>query len=265
MLANDGGTALTVTGFSDPPNGSLSCSPAGACQYYPSFNFNGTDSFTYTARDGNGAPATATVTVTVTEVNDPPGLGSDDAELPVGTPSLVVDVLANDGPGAENESSQELTVASISNPPDHGTATVIQSGADAGKVRYTPNAGFGGTDVLFYTACDDGTTDGAADQRCSQSSVTFRVRSRPPVAVDDSETTPEDTELEFNPLGNDTDPDGDALGLSISLHPQHGTIECAANGACTYVRATTTSVRIPSGTTSWTARESRTPARWSST
>ena len=44
----------------------------GSFTYTPNADFNGTDSFTYTASDGTAASNVATVTITVTGVNDAP-------------------------------------------------------------------------------------------------------------------------------------------------------------------------------------------------
>ncbi len=63
------------------------------------------------------------------------------------------------------------------------------------------------------------------------------VVSRPPDAVDDSLTTPEDTAGSVNVLTNDTDPDGDTLTVTGSTNGAHGGVSCAAGGSCTYTPA----------------------------
>ena len=56
VLANDtdvdAGTTLTAVLVADGPNGTLTLNANGAFTYTPNANFNGTDSFTYTASDG---------------------------------------------------------------------------------------------------------------------------------------------------------------------------------------------------------------------
>ena len=47
--------------------------------YTPAANYNGADSFTYTANDGTAASNVATVTITVTAVNDAPVAVNDAA------------------------------------------------------------------------------------------------------------------------------------------------------------------------------------------
>ena len=72
-----------------------------------------------------------------------------------------------------------------------------------GTVTYTPDANFNGTDTFEYEVCDD---DGA----CDIATVTITVAdvNDPPVAVDDSDTTPEDTPVTIPVLDNDSDVDG---------------------------------------------------------
>src|SRR6266540_1400630 len=69
ILANDtdvDGGALTVSLVSGPANGTVTLNPDGEFTYTPAANFNGTDSFTYTANDGQADSNVATVTLTVT-------------------------------------------------------------------------------------------------------------------------------------------------------------------------------------------------------
>jgi hypothetical protein len=72
VLNNDtdgGSPPLTVTAVTQPSNGTATNNGNGTVTYTPSNGFTGTDSFTYTIRNGCGATATGNVTVTV---NAPP-------------------------------------------------------------------------------------------------------------------------------------------------------------------------------------------------
>ncbi len=79
VLANDQDadldslSAAVVTG---PTHGSLNLAADGALTYTSSANFNGTDSFTYTATDGTAISEPATVAIAVGAVNDPPTCAS---------------------------------------------------------------------------------------------------------------------------------------------------------------------------------------------
>src|SRR5687768_13426648 len=64
------------------------------------------------------------------------------------------------------------------------------------------------------------------------------VANAPPVAVDDSLTTKENTPGTVFPLSNDTDADGDTLTItSAAPSAAHGTVSCDAS-SCTYTPAT---------------------------
>jgi len=68
VLDNDSdveGDPLEVTGTSDPANGEVEVNLDGTITYTPAFDFQGTDTFTYTIADGNGGVTTGTVTVVV--------------------------------------------------------------------------------------------------------------------------------------------------------------------------------------------------------
>src|SRR5579862_6265140 len=64
VLANDIGTGLNVTSFTQPANGTVT-NNANVLTYVPAANFAGLDTFTYTVTDANGATATGNVSVMV--------------------------------------------------------------------------------------------------------------------------------------------------------------------------------------------------------
>lgn len=71
VLANDtdaDGNPLTVTNLTQPANGTAAFNLNNTVTYTPNANFNGLDSFTYTANDGQTNSNVATVTVTVSPV-----------------------------------------------------------------------------------------------------------------------------------------------------------------------------------------------------
>lgn len=90
--------------------------------------------------------------LTTTQVVAPPPPGApnavaDTAETDEGR-AVVIDVLANDEPS--DELPIDVASLTVSRNPGHGTATVAN-----GKVTYTPDAGFVGTDSFDYTICSD--------------------------------------------------------------------------------------------------------------
>ncbi|EAQ98956.2 retention module-containing protein [Congregibacter litoralis] len=165
VLGNDSdpeGDSLTVTGNTDPDNGTVSVEADGSFIYSPNDDFSGSDSFTYTITDANGNTDTATVLISVGEetVAPPPppapNVGpdaiNDTATVEEDTP-LTITVLTNDA----DPDGDPLTVTAITQPAN-GTAVL---NAD-GTVTYTPNADYNGPDSFTYTISDgQGGTDTA--------------------------------------------------------------------------------------------------------
>ena len=156
VLANDldvDGDTLVVAAADGAEHGTTTVSPDGLSVIYsPDPDSSGLDSFEYTVGDGQGGSESAEVLVTVAAVNDPPVAQDDEASVAEGA-AVVIDVAANDRPGPANEGDQSLQVTSVG-AAAHGTAELISSGPDAGKVRYTPSAGHRGTDSFTYVVSD---------------------------------------------------------------------------------------------------------------
>ncbi|HIB61630.1 MAG TPA: retention module-containing protein [Methylococcaceae bacterium] len=62
----DNGEVLTVTGFEQPANGTVTLNEDGSFTYTPAADFNGQDSFTYAMTDGFNGESSATVSINVT-------------------------------------------------------------------------------------------------------------------------------------------------------------------------------------------------------
>ena len=228
VLANDFDTDGTLDTASlaiitPPANGTVTVNADGTVTYTPNANWFGTDTYTYEICDDDGACDQATVTITVADVNDPPVAVDDTDSTPEDTP-VTTDVLTND---SDVDGTLDTASLTIITPPANGTVTV---NAD-GTVTYTPNAGWFGTDSYVYEICDD---DGA----CDQATVTITVAdvNDPPVAVDDTDSTPEDTPVTTDVLANDFDTDGtlDTASLAIITPPSNGTVTVNADGTVTY-------------------------------
>ena len=214
LLANDtdpDGDPLTITSVTDSANGTVVLDVSGNVVYTPDPDFSGTDTFTYQVCDPGLACDTATVTVTVTPVNDPPVAVDDTATTVEDTPVDVV-VLANDS----DPEGDPLTVTSIVTVPANGTAVINGDGT----ITYTPDPNFSGVDAFQYEISDgNGGTDTAW-----VSFILVTPINDDPVAVDDTDTTPEDTPVIVPVLGNDTDPDGDTLTIQSVTQPANGTV-----------------------------------------
>ena len=218
---------LIVSDYDDTSaeGGMVDCTSAGLCTYTPPTDFNGADTFAYTASDGYGGTDTATVTVTVNPINDPPVAVDDSATTEEDTP-VTIAVTTNDTD--VDGTIDPATVTVVSGPSD-GSVSVDPV---SGDVTYSPDADYHGTDSFTYTVGDnDGATSNVATV-----TVTVTDVQDPPVAVDDSATTDEDTPVDIDVLANDTDPDGDELTISDydPSSTQGGTVDCASARLCTY-------------------------------
>jgi hypothetical protein len=76
VLANDSEVSK-IENVSSPNHGLATVTDNGTVKYVPNSNYNGSDSFDYTAASSSGQTATGSVTVTIDAVNDPPAFTSD--------------------------------------------------------------------------------------------------------------------------------------------------------------------------------------------
>jgi hypothetical protein len=90
-----------------------------------------------------------------------------------------------------------------------------------GSITYTPNPGFTGSDSFVYEICDAGLLCDTATV-----TITITIPNDPPLAVDDSATTPEDTAVIINVAGNDSDPDGNLDANTANSACTNGSAGC---------------------------------------
>src|SRR5882724_6714326 len=221
VLGNDtdvDGDPLTVSSAS-ALHGTVVINDNGTLTYTPAANYNGPDTISYTANDGTVDSNVATVAVTVTPVNDPPVAVNDDPVTTAEDTAVTVTVLGND----TDVDGDPLTVSSAS--ALHGTVIIN----DNGTLTYTPAANYNGPDTISYTA-----NDGTVDSNVATVAVTVTPVNDPPVAVDDSVTTAEDTPILVSMLANDTDTENDPLTAVIVSGPTHGTLTVNADGGYVY-------------------------------
>ena len=166
VTANDTdaeGDTLTAEVRTQPTHGSVTCS-AGSCTYVPAANYNGPDSFTYTASDGDLSSAPTTVNVTVRPVNDAPVAVDDSATTEEDTAKTVA-VTAND-----TDVEGSALTASLVGAPSHGTATcsagVVYLHA-CGELQRPGLLHLSGQRRVGELGAGDGVDDGDAGQRCA--------------------------------------------------------------------------------------------------
>ncbi|HRH57977.1 MAG TPA: Ig-like domain-containing protein, partial [Chitinophagales bacterium] len=188
--------------------------------------------FIYQLCDVDGDCDTAIVYITIGPIDDQPiairDLATTNEDTPVTIPVLGNDTFGGDGPG-----NGPITITDNAN---HGTATVNNGGTPNDptddQITYVPNTNYNGNDTLIYQICD-------IDNDCDTAIVyiTISPLNDPPVAVDDRDTTCEDTPTIGNVATNDSDIDGPSVSITTVSGPHHGTITLAANGAYTYTPA----------------------------
>ncbi|MBA3541385.1 MAG: tandem-95 repeat protein, partial [Deltaproteobacteria bacterium] len=185
--------------------------------YTPAANYAGADVLAVNVSNGSTS-SQAVVRITVTAVNDAPVAAADAVATPFGMPLVIATtaLLAND---TDIEASA-LTVTAVAGATDGIVAL------DAGQITFTPAPGFSGTATFTYEASDG--------ELAATGTVTVAVSSNSaPVAIDDALTLAEDGSATLDVLANDTDVDADALTISASTPPAHGTVAFAA-GIATY-------------------------------
>jgi large repetitive protein len=153
---------------------------------------------TYVGHQTSIALTGSSNTVSTPVPNSAPIANPDSPTTPAGQP-ITVDVLAND----TDSNADALTITSTT-VPGHGSDSVV-----AGKILYTPTAGYAGSDSFSYTISD-------GHGGTSTATVTVTVTALPvvppvvpvvapaPVAVNDTATTSFGQPVTINVLGNDS-------------------------------------------------------------
>ena len=186
----------------------------------PLENQYGTVTLTITISDGT-SESSSDFPVIVNPVNDLPTLTVQNLNIDEdSTP-----VPYNDNYGiAFARDVETITgnfVYSISITPINGIVSIDQT---TGRYFYTPNANFYGSDSFEVTALDEG---GATVSETVL--VTINQQADPPVAVDDTAITNEDTPVSIPVLANDTDNDIN-IGTSDTLSIAAGSISAPTHG-----------------------------------
>ena len=199
------------TSTSAPSHGTVTMNPNGTYTYNPDINFSGVDTFTYQVKDPTGQIKTATETITVT----PFGLFAADDTY---TTPYVTELAGDASPG---DTFPPSSVFAATSAPAHGTVTMNANGT----YTYTPAAGFAGADSFTYKI---------TDPTGQVVTATEFITVTPPAiaAVNDSYTTPYDT----NVAGNAATGDTYALNsvFTATSTPAHGTVTMNPDGTYTY-------------------------------
>ena len=202
VLSNDSdpdGDALTLT-ISSPPAAVVGTATLvnGEIQFAPAAGSTATAVIGYTITDGNGGTDSATLTVTVTGVNT--AMSCSVSVNANNVPVVSYSGFPNNKPNVNILRNGGWIATDTSATPGAGTyadTSAVPGVAYSYVIRSRPGGG-----VVNDVACSPAN---AANQ--------------PPVAVDDTGSMPQDSTATFDVLSNDSDPDGDALTLTISSPP----------------------------------------------
>ncbi len=206
------GDALSYTVATPPAHGTLSIDGANAT-YTPEADYNGTDSFTFTASDGEATSNVAMVTISITAVNDAP-VAQDGSTTTAEDTAVGITLTATD---IDNDVGS-LSYAIVT-PPAHGTLDIAGSG-----VTYTPAADYNGSDGFSFTA-----SDGEATSNIAAVTISIAAVNDAPVAQNQNVTTGEDTAVEFALTAADVE--SDVLTYAVATPPAHGVVNLAGANA----------------------------------
>ena len=197
------------------PNGSLTYDPDGQFEHLPAGNST-TDSFSYTVSDGNGGNDTAIVTITIKGGNDAPvGITLDNASV------------------AENQPSGTAVGSFSTTDPDIGdtfTYSLVSGEGDADNADFTITGSQLQSAVSFDYETTNSysirvrTTDSGSLYHEEAFTITITDVNDPPLALDDSATTSENTPVIIYVLNNDSDADGDTLTVQSVTQGSYGSV-----------------------------------------
>ena len=159
LLSNDSDAEddnLTAILAQAPANGSIQIRPDGSLTYIPDQDFNGVDSFTYTANDGLQNSLPARVDFSVVAVNDAPVARDDEYGVVIGEGISITPkdgVLAND-----RDVENDPLTATLLNYSGDGNLVLREDGS----IDYMPSPSFSGVDSFTYIASAAGQTSAVA-------------------------------------------------------------------------------------------------------
>jgi len=212
LVASDAdGDRLSYRLVRGPSHGTLSGS-GPTLTYTPESNYSGPDSIVFAVNDGEVDSDSATVSITVAAVDDPPKASQQ---------SIVtkVDKSASITLAGSDIDSKTFSFA-VASQPVHGVLSFGSDFAESGKLVYTPEPGFTGSDNLTFTL-----NDGTSVSKPATISINV-TGNRAPMAEGQAITTPEDSPAIVNLQGSD--PDGDTVVYSVVKGPSHGALSGTA-------------------------------------
>ena len=215
-LASPSCLELTFALTSSPTDGTLSAITDVACVagtlaadadtdtatvvYTPNAEFNGTDSFTYTAAHGGAPTGPVTVDITVAAVDDAPVAADQTVTTPINT-DVVVTLNATD------IDTCDLTFTATSPLPAGSSLSAVTDVACTENLPTTDTTPNSDSATVTYTPDTDNLADGSFTFSAGATATTVTVViNTQPVAQSQTLTTPVNTALPITLTGTDADP-----------------------------------------------------------
>jgi len=188
VAANDvrpGGTPVTVAASrsGSARGGAVTAIDGTSFRYVPPTDFQGTDTFAYTASTAGATSEPATVTVMVASVNDAPSFsvgGGVSVDEDSGTHNAAWASHLSAGPADEAGQQLRFAIRGNSNPHLFSTAPALSS---TGVLSFTPTPNGNGSANVEVELVDDGGTANGGAEASGPFSLTITVR-----PVDDAPT-----------------------------------------------------------------------------
>lgn len=206
--------------------GSWSVNPQGVVTYTPIALFAGSATLNYTVMDNDGAVSNAaSITITVQLLNIAPVAVNDNVTTSKNK-AVTIKVTQND---TDIDGTIDVTKVDL-NPTLAGVQNTAQTAqgdyaADAqGVVTFTPANNFTGVAAQTYTVADNA----GAISNTASINITVQNVNSPPVAMDDTGATSQNTSVTVNVVANDTDSDGVINAAKVDLNTTTGGIQNTA-------------------------------------
>ena len=217
VLANDVDGLVVPAVKTTAAGGTVPLSADGAFEYQPPANFFGDDTFTYEL--DSSPPKTATVTLTIEPVNDPPTIAAAPANVVLDSEPGAVTVPGwlpswTRGPAYEAAQNVIFTLVPKGTPGvTFSVAPTVDTATGALSLSVAPGS-FGSALYSLEVRDDGGTAHGGKDVATADFAITVNT---PPTAADDSVSDSwGKTCIRLELTANDTDIDGDTLGVQIT-------------------------------------------------
>lgn len=205
-------TLVLPTLINMPDHGTAQITDDLQINYIPAEGYVGTDEFSYVICNNCPLCDTATVAVNVMPTTNSCNKDIYDCIGPFNTIDICPEFCLLNTPQIAS-----LTATALNgqiDPPDSGCFT------------YIPDATFSGVDVVTFVACN---VMGVCDTTYAFLTIDVGCGSYAPIAVDDGTQTQPNMSVNIEPLGNDSDAEGDDFFLTNFTQPDNGQVSQTGN------------------------------------